>query len=301
MDKPITRQEMAMVAVRAMNAKKVPMPEMAAKNEIADFSKVDRYYQDFVRWAFASGVISGYDEKGTFGPADTLTREQGALVAYRIVNAKGSVQTKPQAKPTVKQETAKKETIDIVLANGETLPVSTKKEKVEYITFKYADGRTVQYPKDPAYKNQSVDGVLTIFEGQKTIRPAREGDIFVKEDGTKITLKKGPHGILGEGQGVAPDKNLYGYSGHWTGTRFNFTTSFDGDWRDGTGKTLQNNNYWVNSSTGEGHWLYEWRVLEEAYPAPKEDGFYTGQISNDPFKMYSWAPILDLWLFNGVR
>ena len=295
MDKPITRQEMAMVAVRAMNEKKVDMPQMADKSEIADFNKVDRYYQDFVRWAFASGVISGYDEKGTFGPTDTLTREQGALVAYRIVNAKGAV----QAVPAVKQETAKEETIDIVLANGVVVPVSTTKK--EYITFHKANGTTVQYPKDPAYENQSVDGILTIYEGQKTIRPAREGDIFVKADGTKITLKKGPHGILGEGQGVAPDENLHGYSGLWTGTRFNFDADVDGRWTDGTGKTLQNNNYQINRTTGEGHWSSEWQVLTKAYPEPAEDGFYSGQVSTDPLSLWSWSAILDDWLTNTTR
>ena len=32
------------------------------------------------------GLLSGYDDKGTVGPNDTLTREQGAMVAYRLVN-----------------------------------------------------------------------------------------------------------------------------------------------------------------------------------------------------------------------
>lgn len=87
LNKNITREEMALIAVRAVEAKGVTMPEMADPADIADFNTIGTYYQDFVRQAFSMGLITGYDSEGNFGPNDTLTREQGAMVAYRLVTA----------------------------------------------------------------------------------------------------------------------------------------------------------------------------------------------------------------------
>ena len=41
-------------------------------------------------------------------------------------------------------------------------------------------------------------GAITIKEGQATSRPAKAGDTYVKADGTKVVLKVGPNGVLGE-------------------------------------------------------------------------------------------------------
>lgn len=262
---PITREEMALIAVRAVEAKGVTMPEKADKSDIADFNTISTYYQDFVRQAFSMGLISGYDSKGTFGPKDTLTREQGAMVAYRIVNAEDVANKPVTDKPTIDGDTV-------------TLP----------------DGTTIVVPG--SNPSEDTSGVMTIYEGQKTMRPAKAGDIFVKADGTKVTLKVGPNGILGEGQGVAPDKNLTGKSGSWTGTRFNFDTDDDGNWVDGTGRTLQNNNYTINRATGEGHWTDEWHILYNKYPEPARDGTTPGEISPDG--LYYWDPIMEDWLYN---
>ena len=60
----------------------------------------------------------------------------------------------------------------------------------------------------------NTDGAITIYEGQpRDNRLAREGDTFVKADGTEIVLAIGPHGVLGKGQGVAPDVGLMDYFG----------------------------------------------------------------------------------------
>lgn len=115
MAEPITRQEMALIAVRAAEAKNAEMSEKADKSDIADFNTIDTYYQDFVRQAFSMGLISGYDDKGTFGPKDTLTREQGAMVAYRIVNLK-SVADKPV-------EEDNNGGVEITLSNGSTVVI----------------------------------------------------------------------------------------------------------------------------------------------------------------------------------
>ena len=41
-----------------------------------------RYYENYVAWATGNQIISGYG-KGKFGPDDTVTREQMALIIYR--------------------------------------------------------------------------------------------------------------------------------------------------------------------------------------------------------------------------
>ena len=91
---PITRQEMALVAVRTAQAQGETMPPLVGTDRIADYATIGNYYKDFVVKAFSMGLISGYDDKGTFGPTDTLTREQGAMVAYRLVNPDARIMPK---------------------------------------------------------------------------------------------------------------------------------------------------------------------------------------------------------------
>lgn len=95
LNKEITRQEMALIAVRAAKVQGQEIPELVSTDKIADYDTVDAYYKDYVLEAFSMGLISGYDDIGTFGPKDTLTREQGAMIAYRLVAAeeKGEVST----------------------------------------------------------------------------------------------------------------------------------------------------------------------------------------------------------------
>lgn len=240
---PITREQMALIAVRTAELQDETIPELVKTSSIADYNIIGSYYKDFVLKAFTMGLISGYDSKGTFGPQDTLTREQGAMVAYRLV--KEEVRVYPTTQPTLPE---------IILPEG---PVIS-------------------------------DGPMTIYEGQQTMRPAKAGDIFVKADGTKVTLKVGPNGILGEGQGVAPDRNLKGQSAWWTGARINFSVDKEGKWTDSLGNDLQNSKYLINEVTGEGHWNEEWNALKKAYPKPTTDGSTYKQNSSDALKMYYW-------------
>ena len=41
-----------------------------------------RWYSDAITWAHTAGIVVGYGD-GTFGPHDTLTREQMAVLLYR--------------------------------------------------------------------------------------------------------------------------------------------------------------------------------------------------------------------------
>ena len=242
MNKAMTRQEMAMVLVRAADELGQQPEQLISPLRIADYNTIGSYYKDYVQECYSMGMICGTDSKGTFAPMGTLTRAQAATVLYRLVA------------PETRQA------VDFSI---------------------------------PTQSSKATQGVMTIYEGKETSRPAKEGDIFVKADGTKVTLKIGPNGILGEGQGVAPDKNLKGQSAWWTGNRINFSVDKEGNWVDSTGWTLQNARYYINPYTGEGHWESEYNVLKKAYPKPTTDGSYYKELSPD--SMWYWDDMFMSW------
>lgn len=239
----MTRQEMAMVLVRAAGECGESAEKLIHTSRIADYDSIGSYYKDYVRQCYSMGMICGTDSKGTFAPMGTLNRAQAATVLYRLVDA-------------------------------------DSRQKVDLST--------------PQSEVQQQAGGITIKEGQTSSRPAKAGDTIVKADGTKVVLKVGEGGVLGAGQGVAPDKNL---SGDWTGNRYNFNASTGGNLTDSLGKTLQNQEYYINRTTGEGHWMNEWHALCEIYKAPTENGTTPGQVSTDPYSLYVWSPILG-WVAN---
>lgn len=48
----------------------------------------ERYYTDAISWAASNGIVNGYGS-GRFGPEDTVTREQVAVILYRCAAANG--------------------------------------------------------------------------------------------------------------------------------------------------------------------------------------------------------------------
>ena len=158
--------------------------------------------------------------------------------------------------------------------------------------FAYPDERTIPDLSAPVEKpGTDLSQPITIYEGQSRVagesRLAREGDIFVKADGTKVVLKKGPNGVLGEGQGVAPD---LGFKATPKGGLYNEVINQErfspgpvlGDYNlNSIGKAYNNDTYKVNPWTGEGHWDTEWTVIIDANPMPATKGTYNGQISSN--------------------
>ncbi len=151
-------------------------------------------------------------------------------------------------------------------------------------------------------ESASNDAPITIHEGEVSQRRfAREGDTVIKADGTAVVLKKGVHGILGEGQGVAPDLGVTVTGvGNTTVTMTNVTglvfSGDVGDQVDSTGMTVNNQSYYVNLVTGEGHWAAEWRVITSA---PTEPGEFADQLSED--KNWVWSGTLQSWMEVSVQ
>jgi len=233
----ISRQEMTMILIRAVEALGETIPEPAPLSAIADHNDIDPYYSTYVRQAFAMGLLTGYDEKGTFGPNNGLTREEAPTVIYRLLD------------PSTR-------------AGGSNEDINAP---------------------------ETYEDPITIYEGEvRYNRPAREGDIFVKKDGTQIVLKKGEYGVLGAGQGVAPDLGLM--NGNSTVAK-NKKFAYDNEhysFKDSLGNDIYNQLYQVNQITGEGHWEYEWDAIFYNYQYPEEDGTYEKQPSPDPYKLWYW-------------
>ena len=148
--------------------------------------------------------------------------------------------------------------------------------------------------------SQSWADPIQINEGQKrTNRPAKAGDIFVKANGERVMLKLGPNGILGEGQGVAPDIGLsMGMDICKANEKFSYAPERYGSWLDSTGSDFNNGTYNVNKTTGEGHWYSEWMHLQKVYPKPTTAGTSAGEVSQDPYHLYQWDDIVEMWVNN---
>ena len=146
---------------------------------------------------------------------------------------------------------------------------------------------------------------IVIYEGQeRTNRLARAGDTVIKADGTEVVLKIGPHGVLGEGQGVAPDLGFYYNVKGDNPSRVADTRMFTGGsdssegWRSSVGATVVSDFYYVHPLTGEGHWATEWSVLwSPTYFKMLENdivGKYDGEISED--KQLIWFDRIGDWM-----
>lgn len=103
-DSPITRNDMAMLASRALFLRKesIPTDYKEYSGLLYDYAQVPPGYQDAVMKAVAMGVISGYPDK-TFGGTRTLTRAEASAVVIRILEpAVRSVPEKPSAVGMIK-------------------------------------------------------------------------------------------------------------------------------------------------------------------------------------------------------
>lgn len=77
----LTRGMMAQVM---FNIEKGTAPATGSFTDVA----ADAWYADGVNWAAASGIMSGYGD-GNFGPEDSITREQMAVLLYNYAKFKG--------------------------------------------------------------------------------------------------------------------------------------------------------------------------------------------------------------------
>lgn len=257
MNDSVKRQEMALVAVRALeklNESTAAQYAENVKNAIPDYANIGGHYKDFVCAAYEKGILCGVDSKGTFDPQGTLNRASAATVLNRIID-------------------------------------SSSREKKDF-------SKVTSRPNQGKFDGTSESSeAIEIIEGKvEKRRFAREGDTVIKADGSRVVLKKGPHGILGEGQGVAPDLGIHIDGGGNTtvvASNMNDGRVFSGgtNYADSTGNRVNNQPYYLNQITQEAHWGSEWQAITSR---PTEKGTFHMQLSED--KNWIWNDNTHEWI-----
>lgn len=257
---PITRADAAKFTEKAVQ-KVLGEQEVDTK----DMGKLINDYNSFkgksseyyILQQYSRGIIQGND-KGNFNPNDPLTRAEASTIILK----------------TVKSDMRK-------------------------------DMSNVEVPSTPSNPDllfaTTGEQSITIYEGRprdaSNNRVAREGDIFVKSDGTQIILRKGSHGVVGEGQGVSADLNLvftFGAGKHMENyiIESGSEASTNDLGYDSFGNWLASQRYTVNPLTGEGHWDSEWTRMGDGINNPDKPSYLgvgteEGQLSED--KNWVWS------------
>ena len=79
----LTRDQFAVILWRAEGS-----PKMDYEEKFADVAEGE-WYTDAVLWANENGIATGYADTGLFGTADSISREQVAVMLYRYAKSKG--------------------------------------------------------------------------------------------------------------------------------------------------------------------------------------------------------------------
>lgn len=296
----------------------------AFPNELTQYNAqyTSSWYDGAYRLGLAKGIISqSVYGSGADMNARNITRERMTDIAIKGLEAMGEqtysnaagvsarVTDLKDCSGTMRDSMIKAYTMGIIAGTSDTTvspkDTATRAQGATVLyRFAYPEERKIPDLNAPVEKPGSdLSQPITIYEGQTRTagesRLAREGDIFVKADGTKVVLKKGPNGVLGEGQGVAPD---LGFKATPNGGRGNEVINQErfspgpvlGEYdTNSVGKPYNNDDYKVNPWTGEGHWGTEWHVIKEANPMPAEYGSYNGQISSNG--VWVWLADYNTW------
>ena len=85
LNNPISREDMAFLLVKAaeLNGETL-VAHPKASSVISDYSKISADRKGYVTQCYSNGLIAGYSD-GSFGYADTMTREQMATVVCRLM------------------------------------------------------------------------------------------------------------------------------------------------------------------------------------------------------------------------
>ena len=94
--KAVTRQEMALLIVRAAQAKGETIPtDLVYPEQIPDIDDIGSPYLKSARIAYTMGFITGKDG-GKFDPSGSMTRAEASTVLYRLVDATQRKATTPK-------------------------------------------------------------------------------------------------------------------------------------------------------------------------------------------------------------
>lgn len=86
----ITRQDMAVIIVRALNAMGYETTADAEVIRFDDYDQIDGYASEAIAWLYKNSIVFGISEE-LFAPKETSTRAQAACISYRILNKIGKI------------------------------------------------------------------------------------------------------------------------------------------------------------------------------------------------------------------
>ncbi len=205
-------------------------------DRIKDFDKVSYQYQITVLKACSLGIIGL--SKGNFNPKAKITRAEAAVYINRLIDKKARVKVDLKDALTYEQMN----TVQPVDAKD----LYTDKENPYRYTGPYADKF---YEYDEHLEVNRAPMVIYAVNPTKTW--PIPGDVFVKPDGTRVTVKVGPAGILGQNQGCDFYSEVVGPKTGYTFKRGNLGGTEFGNARLGQP-------YMIDEDTGEGHWRGDW-------------------------------------------
>lgn len=223
MNQAMTRQEMAMVLVRAMGELGEDTTDKISKNRIPDFNEVGGHYKDYVRVAYKEGLIAGTDKAGTFNPKGTLTRAQAATVLNRLID--------PSSRTPAS---------DVVVDTGDTSTVVAPVTGTSWYEGSKHDG----YPKagDTVIKADGTKVVLKYTKlGDSNILGYGQGVDFVT--GTTVNGNTRTEGRLGGAW------TGYGDQGAWVKDPQSGEVHLEGEWADIMMENLPSYNGKVDGET----------------------------------------------------
>jgi len=250
MNEGTSRQEMALMLVRAMDAMGIDTTEMVDTAVIPDFNQVDSYYKDYVRVVYAKELVGGMDAKGTFAPKYTMNRAQAATVLNKLTD------------PSIRIDmSAKNNAADGSVQNDPSAGATQGQTGTQ--TFKEGSNHSMPKAGDVVVKADGTKVVLketTLPNGTKVLGLYQGCDIITGITGKNgATVKEGSQSLNGSGIYWKSDVTNEMYDGQ-TWSRIQGHTDPNGKYvGDYDGEVYQT--YWkwdANQWTPNGNGMWKW-------------------------------------------
>lgn len=218
LERPATRNEVAMILVRTMQHQLGQMAGDAtgAEQYIGDYGAIPHVYQQAVAQMYAMGIVGGKDaQTHAYGGDDLLTRAEAAQMLYKVVDQsqRKPVDMRPATQGSWREgsDHAQPKEGDVVTrkASGNLVVLESKYEVLGamqgvdlYGGMVMADGQVV--------KNGTVsDGVISPVKGDRYLVDERTGEGHFQSDW--LTLKRATNMLVLSGSGLMPGQVVYSY------------------------------------------------------------------------------------------
>ena len=221
LNKPCTRQEMALLLVRAAEQLGETPKQLVPTQNIADYNLtptansgkgVGTYYREYVRKCFSMGLIAGVDKNGTFMGGNSMTRAQAAMVIYRLLEPS----TRPAVDFSIKGTTDPSSGLEVTTGSSWTegqshgVPkagdkVTTKSGQTVVLQEKFGVlgfGQGVDIYTNVVYNGVSAkEGMASWFDQTEFIKSSLTGEMYTSQQWKALRPKISPVNMVGDYDG----------------------------------------------------------------------------------------------------